>query len=131
MGPVELITVGLGQSAQSRLRASRRSAIRDYLCSVWLYPICGESREAQPRRTVPLSRRAFHATPRSLQCLSAHRHGLWGRTAQARSSFERMLDVDVALTMHRHAIWSRYDHARWAHRVLAQVLWLRGFVDRV
>jgi predicted ATPase/DNA-binding winged helix-turn-helix (wHTH) protein len=134
MGPVERITVVLAKALKAAESLDDVSAMLEIIFALYgVYHICGESREAQAAAERFL-RVALSTGDPALASMAYRLTGntlnYGGEQREAQRSFERMLDVDVAPEDQRHAIWSRYDQRAMGQARLAQVLWLRGFVDQ-
>jgi predicted ATPase/DNA-binding winged helix-turn-helix (wHTH) protein len=134
MGSVERIRVVLAKALKAAESLDDVGAMLEIVFALYgVYHICGECREAQAAAE-RFSRVALSTGDPALASMAYRLTGntlnYGGEQREAQHSFERMLDVYVAPENQRHAIWSRYDQRAMGQARLAQVLWLRGFVDQ-
>jgi predicted ATPase len=134
MGSVERIGVVLAKALKAAESLDDVGAMLEILFALYgVYHICGESREAQAAAE-RFSRVALSTGDPALASMAYRLTGntlnYGGAQREAQHSFERMLDVYVSPENQRHAIWSRYDQRAMGQARLAQVLWLRGYVDQ-
>jgi predicted ATPase len=134
MGSVERIKMVLAKALSAAESLDDVSAMLEILFA--LYGVChncGECREAQAAAE-RFSRVALRTGDPALAPMAYRLTGntlhYAGKQREAQHCFERMLDVYVAPENQRHAIWFGYDQRAMGQARLAQVLWLRGFVDQ-
>jgi predicted ATPase/DNA-binding winged helix-turn-helix (wHTH) protein len=134
MGSVERIRVVLAKALQAAESLDDVSAMLEILFALYgVYHNCGECRKAQAaaERFSHLALRTGDPALASMACrLTGNTLHYAGKLREAQHSFERMLEVYVTPQNQRHAIWFGYDQRAMGQARLAQLLWLRGFVDQ-
>jgi predicted ATPase/DNA-binding winged helix-turn-helix (wHTH) protein len=134
MGSVERIRVVLAKALEAAESLDDVSAMLEIHFALYgVYHNCGECRGAQAaaERFSLVALRTGDPALASMACrLIGNCLHYGGNQRAAQQSFERMLDVYVAPEDQRHAIWFSYDQRAMGQARLAQVLWLRGFVDQ-
>ncbi len=134
MGSVARTRAVLVRALETAEKLDEVSAMLEILFALYgVYHNCGECREALA--AAERFSRVAHRTgdpvfaPMAYRMIGNCLHYA-GKQLEAQRSFERMLEVYVAPEYQRHAIWSSYDQRVMGEARLAQVLWLRGFVDQ-